>query len=89
MKANINVRIDNDIKTEANGILKAMGLDMSTAINMFIRQIVTTRSFPFKPRLEYLRPSITEYLEDIENGKETMNEIDSIEDLIELCKKSC
>jgi DNA-damage-inducible protein J len=45
----IHVRIDNDLKMQAQQIFSDMGLDISTAINMFIRQVVRNRSFPFLP----------------------------------------
>ena len=45
----IHVRIDEDTKIQAQQVLGDMGLDLSTAINMFIKQIVRNRSFPFLP----------------------------------------
>jgi len=44
---NINVRVDNDIKKEAQDIFSSLGLDMSTAINIFLRQAIRLRSIPF------------------------------------------
>ena len=45
----IHVRIDDEIKRQAQLILNDMGLDISTAVNMFIRQVVINRSFPYLP----------------------------------------
>jgi DNA-damage-inducible protein J len=45
----IHVRIDNELKKQAQLILSDMGLDISTAINMFIKQMVINRSFPYLP----------------------------------------
>ena len=36
----INVQVDTKDKEEATNILKDLGLNMSTAINMFIKQII-------------------------------------------------
>ena len=36
----INVNVDTKIKEEATSILKSLGLNMSTAINMFLAQVV-------------------------------------------------
>ena len=44
---NINVRVDNEIKKEAQNVFSSLGLDMSTAINIFLRQAVRLRSIPF------------------------------------------
>jgi DNA-damage-inducible protein J len=45
----IHVRIDEETKKQAQQILNDMGLDLSTAVNMFIKQVVCNRSFPFLP----------------------------------------
>ena len=44
---NINIRVDDEIKKEAQDIFGAMGLDMTTAINVFLRQVIRQRSIPF------------------------------------------
>ena len=46
--AQINIRIDDNLKNEAEILLNDMGLNMSTAVNMFIKQIVKKRSIPFE-----------------------------------------
>ena len=45
--SNINIRVDNAIKQEAQDIFSSMGLDMTTAINIFLRQSIRQRSIPF------------------------------------------
>ena len=45
----IHVRIDDDTKRQAQQIFDDMGLDISTAVNIFIKQVVRNRSFPFLP----------------------------------------
>jgi len=44
---NINVRTDIDIKNKAQEIFHSLGFDMSTAINMFLRQTVRQNDIPF------------------------------------------
>jgi DNA-damage-inducible protein J len=44
---NLNVRVDKELKTRADALLDSMGLNLSTAINIFIRQVVKTESIPF------------------------------------------
>ena len=48
-KANVNVKIDADVKELATQLLERMGLDQTTAINIFYRQIITERRLPFQP----------------------------------------
>jgi len=55
---NINIRTDSELKGKAQSILIDLGLDMSTAINIYLRQIVYKESIPFSIDRE-LRPSST------------------------------
>ena len=45
----IHVRIDEDIKAQAQDVFNDMGMDITTAINIFFRQVVRNRCFPFLP----------------------------------------
>lgn len=47
--ARIQVRMDSTLKKEATEIFSQMGLDTSTAITMYFRQVVNTRRLPFTP----------------------------------------
>ena len=44
----LNVKIDRSVKKEADSIANAMGMTLSTAINIFVRQMVNERAIPFK-----------------------------------------
>ena len=45
--ATLNLRVNPDVKREAEIVLEALGIPMSTAVGMFLRQISLTRSIPF------------------------------------------
>jgi len=45
---NINIRTDSELKAKAQVILADLGLDMSTAINVFLSQIVYRHAIPFE-----------------------------------------
>ena len=45
---NINVRTDSELKKQAQEIFDDLGLDMSTAINVFLRQVVRQEAIPFE-----------------------------------------
>lgn len=45
--ATLQVRIDADLKHEAEAALKGMGLSMSTAIHLFCQQVVNHGRIPF------------------------------------------
>lgn len=44
----INVNVDSNVKKEATAILNDLGLNMSTAINMFLAQIIKQDGIPFE-----------------------------------------
>jgi len=48
-KSNVNVKIDSRIKELATKLLNQMGLDQTTAIEMYYRQIIAERRLPFQP----------------------------------------
>jgi len=45
---NITVRIDNDVKREAEILFEKLGLSMSGAINIFFRQAIREQAIPFQ-----------------------------------------
>ncbi len=45
--ATVQVRIDSALKKETEAALKSMGLNMSTAIHLFCRQVVNQGRIPF------------------------------------------
>ncbi|NCU28403.1 MAG: type II toxin-antitoxin system RelB/DinJ family antitoxin [Candidatus Moranbacteria bacterium] len=45
----INIRIDEDLKNKANKTLGKMGLDLSSAVKMFLHQTVKEDGLPFSP----------------------------------------
>ena len=45
---NINVRVDSEIKNKAQEVFSALGLDMTSAINIFLRQAIRKNGIPFE-----------------------------------------
>lgn len=41
------IRIDSNIKEQANCLFSELGLDMSSAVNMFLRQCILRGGLPF------------------------------------------
>ncbi len=44
----VAVRVDAQLKDEATKLFQSLGLDMSTAVKMFLIQSVKTQSIPFE-----------------------------------------
>lgn len=47
----IQVRVDDKLKQEATEILDSIGMDMPTAVRMFLKKIVIERGLPFDTKL--------------------------------------
>lgn len=54
-QTNLTIRIDEDIKSEAEILFNRIGLNMSSAINIFFRQALRMQAIPFelKPYDDY------------------------------------
>ena len=48
---NLNIRTDKDIKIAAERIFEELGLNMTTAINIFLRQTIRENGIPFELKL--------------------------------------
>lgn len=75
----INFRIEEDIKENAEKALKDMGLTMSSAITMFLVKVGREKRIPFEITADpFYSESNIRYLEkiasDIKNGKATFSE---------------
>lgn len=46
--ANLNIRTDKEVKAAAEKIFEALGLNMTTAVNMFLRQTIRENGIPFE-----------------------------------------
>lgn len=49
--ATLNLRVDPQVKKSAEEVLSQLGLSMSTAIDMFLRQVSLTGGVPFRVSL--------------------------------------
>jgi DNA-damage-inducible protein J len=45
---NLSIRIDRDLKNEADRMFNALGMNLTTAINVFVRQSVRQKKIPFE-----------------------------------------
>jgi DNA-damage-inducible protein J len=48
-KSTVNVKIDASVKASAATLLARMGIDQTTAIEMFYRKIIAVNALPFQP----------------------------------------
>ena len=71
--ANIQVKIDDSLRDAAQAVASQIGLDVATAVRMFLVQMVKTNGLPFQAVADpFYSVSNQRYLqravEDIKNG---------------------
>ena len=54
--ANVMVRVEPEVKEQAEEILMQIGIPVSTAINMLYREIILWKGLPFRPSLPTVGP---------------------------------
>ena len=61
--SNVFVRVEPEIKEQAEEVLERLGITMSNAVGMFLRQVAFQRGIPFEMKLpENERPLVYEAL---------------------------
>ncbi|GHS92650.1 hypothetical protein AGMMS50276_01030 [Synergistales bacterium] len=45
---NLNIKIDRDLKAQADRLFSDMGMNLTTAVNVFVRQAVLEKAIPFR-----------------------------------------
>ena len=66
---NLNIRVDEDVKRKAELICQELGMNLSTAVNIFLRQTVRSEGIPFDVRLNRPNAETRAALDDVENRR--------------------
>ena len=83
--ANINIRIDENIKKNAEKVFAKLGLNSTTAITLFYVQVIRSNSIPFELKAEIPNETTKKAIKEVEE-MEKQSHIDtfnSIDDLME------
>lgn len=63
--SNIYVRIEPNVKAQAEAVLDKLGIPMSSAVSMFLKQIIMHNGLPFDVKVPFNKPiSILNLKED-------------------------
>ena len=79
---NLNIRTDKEMKERAEAIFFELGLNMTTAINIFLRQAIQYQGLPFDVRLDESR-KLMEVLADLDQNRNMSQSFVSVSDLME------
>ena len=69
----MNISMDSDIKNQAEQLFSELGMNMTTAVNIFLRQSVRQQRIPFELKLDVPNAETRAAMEEaerlIKNGK--------------------
>lgn len=82
---NLNIRVDKDIKDQAEQIYADLGLNMSTAVNMFLRASIRKSGIPFDLKLDVPNEATRQAIEEARSiaYDKNIESFDNIKDLRE------
>lgn len=69
----VNIRVDEDIKKDVEVLFNSLGLNISTAVNMFFRQSLMEEAIPFQSKLKHRHITLRERLKNF-NGEYAFEE---------------
>ena len=81
--ANINVRVDSKLKKDAENLFADLGLNMSTAVTMFLRSAVNHDGIPFEITRKKPNAETLQALQDAKEGKNLYGPFDTVEEMME------
>ncbi|MGC7871342.1 type II toxin-antitoxin system RelB/DinJ family antitoxin [Desulfosporosinus sp. SYSU MS00001] len=80
---NLNIRVDEELKRKAEAIFAELGLNMSTAMNIFLRYSVRYGGIPFDLRIEQPNAETLAAIDDVNNNRNMSKAFDSVSALME------
>ena len=81
-KTSMSIRLDSEVKEQAQQVVNNLGMDMTTATNMFLRPAIQYQGLPFDVRLDESR-NLLEVLTDLDQNRNMSQSFESISDLME------
>ncbi|HHK6488502.1 TPA: type II toxin-antitoxin system RelB/DinJ family antitoxin [Streptococcus pneumoniae] len=85
-KMSMSIRLDSEVKEQAQQVFSNLGMDMTTAmttaINIFLRQAIQYQGLPFDVRLDENR-KLLQVLTDLDQNRNMSQSFESVSDLME------
>ena len=78
---NLNFRIDTELKRKAEKIYSELGLSMSAALNIFLRQSVRYGGIPFELRLSKPNTETLATIDDVDRNRNLSKSFDTVKEL--------
>lgn len=82
-KVPTNISIDADVKAKAQALFTELGMDLSTAVNIFLRQSIRERAIPFDITADIPNAETVAAIADAENKNDVFGPFDTVDELME------
>lgn len=79
----LNLRVDADLKHQAETIFSDLGIPTSTAINMFLRTVVRYGSIPFDLRISPNELETLRAVDDVNHHRHLSKTYDSVKEAMD------
>ncbi|MBR0420349.1 MAG: type II toxin-antitoxin system RelB/DinJ family antitoxin [Erysipelotrichaceae bacterium] len=80
---NVTLRVDEDLKKQAETLFSELGLNLTTAFNIFLRQSVREQQIPFQVSKNVPNAVTLAAMDAAEKGEDLYGPFDSVSDLME------
>ena len=80
---NVTLRVDEDLKKQAEALFSELGLNLTTAFNIFLRQSVREQQIPFQVTKNVPNAVTLAAMDAAERGDDLYGPYDSVSDLME------
>ena len=81
-KTSMSIRMDSEVKEQAQQVFNHLGMDMTTAINIFLRQAIQYQGLPFDVKIDENR-KLLQVVTDVEQNRNMSRSFESVSDLME------
>lgn len=83
----MTIRMNSEVKREAQEIFDALGMDMTTAINIFLRKAIRYKGLPFDVRIDEPNAETLAAIREVEEMKKDPTIGKSYDDVDEMMKE--
>lgn len=79
----MSIRMDRAVKEQAQQLFKSLGMDMTTAINIFLRQALIRKGLPFEVTAERADSILMQKLAEADNDHDVRGPFHTVQALME------
>lgn len=79
----LHIRIAPDVKAKAEKTLQDLGLSITDAVNVFLKQVILNDGIPFEIKKPQLNAETIQALEDVKNGKNLSKSFNNVDEMFE------